>query len=582
MLGAGTTSRDSARGKAAPTPNNKPTSSHASVSDVSEIASRLAVVEVAGKPPQSRLPLSDYTNRNLAGNTAKRSMARNGFQEGRPAVNPDERRPTSMVFYPQRDRQLPLALPGNTMQRRRSSSVPVFYPSPYAYSMSDVFTASKEEPKTFNKSSQSVHEQSKPLPAAFAPDVPSVPSAVATMYDGELQSEETDPDTQRAAEALQQTPGMSKEEFERQMLELVREMEPRSTPDSVDRDGQVSPDFIMEKERESRLQRQLNSAVSSGAINGDQARSEKPAGQGIKRSTIEYWQGIQDASLPSSQVSRAGEEEMMQGGKSHAASGDTVDNGYGRRRERQTARKIQEPSAAPELRKVLPVEDRVPNSAAETVRAQEADHGAPSLTPLRELMEAAHDTSDEASSLAPSQDASRPDHITPERIQYADLHRSGSSSSRTVLQAKPTSKLSDLGSQLPAFNTGTDRAAVQRVMASPNLVREPFTPIGRTSTSSNRDLRPAQTSSSSTSQVSQKLKSLGGRNSSDARRPGTPRRSSEESGSMASDKRSVSTPKAEDAQRSFDQLIKSDETIQYTLTPQNMREMEVWKRGCNL
>lgn len=583
MLGAGTTSRDSTRGKGAPNPNSKPTNSHVSVSDVDEIASRAAVVEVIGKPPPSRSPLSDYTNRNVAGNAAKRPVAWNGFQEGRPTVNPDERRPTSMVFYPLKDRQLPLAPPGSTMQRRRSSSVPVFYPSPYVYPMSDVFTASEEAPETVNNSSQSVHEQGKPLPAAKSSDVPSIPAAVANMYDDELQPGEINQNTKRAADASQGTPGMSKEEFERQMLELVREMKPRSTPDSVDHDGQVSSDFVEEKELENRPQRQLDGAESSGAIDGDQARSEKPAGQGVKRSTIEHWRGTRDASLSSfhEKVSRVGEEEMMQGGQSRAASGDTVDNGYGPRWKhhhgRPASRKIQEPSTTLGLRKVLPIEDPVPNSAAETVRAQEADNGAPSLTPLRELMEAAHDTSDEASSLAPSQDASKPDHITPERFQYADLPRSGSFSSRTVSQAKPASKLSDLGSQFPAVITGTDRAAVQRVMPSPISAREPCAPIGRTSTSSNRDLTPVQTSSPSTSQVSQKLKGRVGRDSSDARRPSTPRRSSEGSGSMASDKRSLSTPKAEDAQRSFDQLIKSDETIQYTLTPQNMREMEVWK-----
>lgn len=34
------------------------------------------------------------------------------------------------------------------------------------------------------------------------------------------------------------------------------------------------------------------------------------------------------------------------------------------------------------------------------------------------------------------------------------------------------------------------------------------------------------------------------------------------------------TPKVE-AQQSFEQLMKSDETIQYTLTPRSVREMDV-------
>lgn len=584
MLGTQQISHDSSRGTGASSPNSKPTSSHVSISGVDNIASRAAVVEVMGKPPPSRSPLSEYTNRDVAGNAAKRPVALNDVQKGRRTVNPDERRPTSMVFYPLQDRKLPLAPLGSTMQRRRASSVPVFYPSPYVYPMSDVFTASKEAPETLNNSFQSVQEQGKPLPAAPSSNVPSIPAVVATIYDGELQPGGINENKKRAAEASQGTPGMSEEEFERQMLELVRGMNPRSTPDSVDSDGRAPFDFIEEKESEIRPQRQSDGDESSRTVDGDQARSEKPANQGVKRSTIESWRGTRDGSLSSfhEKVSRVGEEEMMQGGQSRAASGDTVDNGYGPRREhhqgRPASRQIQEPSTTPGLPKVLPIVDPVPNSAAETVRAREAENGAPSLTPLRELMEAAHDTSDEASSLAPSQDASKSEHITPERFQYADLPRSGSFSSRTVSQAKPVSKLSDLGSQFPVVITGTDRAAVQRVMPLPISARELCTPMGRTSTSSNRDLTPAHTSSSSTSQVSQKLKGLVGRDSSDARRPGTPRGSSEESSSMASDKRSLSTPKAEDAQRSFDQLIKSDETIQYTLTPQNMREMEVWKK----
>lgn len=586
MLGVRTTSRDPTRGEGAPTSHSKPTNSHASFRDVDDIAPSPAVVEVLGKPAPSRLPLSDCTNQNLAGNAAKTPVA---LQEGRPMMNSDERRPTSMVFYPPEERQLPLAPSGSTMQRRRSSSVPVYYPSPHMHPRSDVFTAPEDAPKTFIHTSHLVHEQGEPLPAAPTSDVRSSPAAVATMYDDELQPRGIDQNVKRAAEASLETPGMSKDEFERQMLELVREMEPRPTTDSVDRDGQVSLDCNEEEEREVRPQRQSNGAESSGMIDEDRARFEKSTGQGVKQSTIEYWRGTQDSSLPSSheKISQVGEEEMMQGGPSRAASGDTVDNEYGRRRERQApyfyqgppaSRKIQEPSTTPGSRKVLSIEDPVPSSAAETVRAQGADNGVPSLTPLRELMEAAHDTSDEASSLAPSQDACKPDHITPERFQYADPPRSGSLSSRTVSQAKPVSKLSDLGLQFPAVIAGTDRAAVQRVMPSPISAREPCAPIGRTSTSSNRDLKPVQTSSSSTSQVSQKLKGLVGRDSSDSRQPGTPRRSSEESGSMASDKRSLSTPKAEDAQRSFDQLIKSDETIQYTLTPQNMREMEVCQR----
>lgn len=143
--------------------------------------------------------------------------------------------------------------------------------------------------------------------------------------------------------------------------------------------------------------------------------------------------------------------------------------------------------------------------------------------------------------------------------------------SSVFAQAKPAVNVSDIKRQLPPVNTAAaERATVQRVSPSPISAVDTQSPIGRTSTSSSRELRPTHTSNSNTSQKAQKLKGLIGRESHEGNR-----QSSDEGGSILGDRRSLKTPKTDETQRSFDQLIKSDETIQYTLTPQSVREMDV-------
>ena len=196
----------------------------------------------------------------------------------------------------------------------------------------------------------------------------------------------------------------------------------------------------------------------------------------------------------------------------------------------------------------------------------------PPLTPLQELMEAAHDTSDHASSTDPSHGTSRSD-------AYVPAHRpQGSGSVRTdTLSANnansnqsPTAstKFSDIRAQPLSVNTGTERAAVHRVSpASATLAN------GRTSTSSIRDGRP-MTASSTTSQMSSKIKGMIGRESGDLIRQPMPRRNSSDGSSILVNGMQR-TPRSADKEQDFEDLIKSDETVKYTLTPQNMREMEV-------
>ncbi|KAL8748342.1 MAG: hypothetical protein Q9184_007376 [Pyrenodesmia sp. 2 TL-2023] len=136
----------------------------------------------------------------------------------------------------------------------------------------------------------------------------------------------------------------------------------------------------------------------------------------------------------------------------------------------------------------------------------------------------------------------------------------------TFAQSKLPAKVSDIRKQLPPVSTGVERAAVQRLSLSPGGTID--SPVGRTSTSSSRELRALHTSGSSASQKAARLKGLVGRESSDTNRQFALSRTSSEGSSVA-----IRTPKVE-AQQSFEKLMKSDETIQYTLTPRSVREMD--------
>lgn len=203
-----------------------------------------------------------------------------------------------------------------------------------------------------------------------------------------------------------------------------------------------------------------------------------------------------------------------------------------------------------------------------------SQQGVPPLTTLRELMDAARDTSDEGSSIAPSYGTPKSEIFVPAHpFQGSDSQRIPSytsSNSNNTQSSASASKLVDLHTQPSTVNIGTERAAVQRISPSTS---SPLTPTGRNSTS-NRDGRPA-TSGSTGSQASSKIKGIIGRESGDMiRQPLHHRTSSADSGSLINGQ--LRTPKSADKEMDFEELIKSDETVKYTLTPQNMREMEVF------
>ena len=227
---------------------------------------------------------------------------------------------------------------------------------------------------------------------------------------------------------------------------------------------------------------------------------------------------------------------------------------------------------------ILSGQDLQPDGTISSKRSRPPvqENGVPTLGPLREMVEAAHDTSDEASSVAPS---------LVERAHHSPYVKNASLASSTPLYATaPLSgnKLSDLRRQLPSVHTGpsgapTERAGVQRVSPSPGGLADPITPQGRSSESSNRDFRSTYVTTSGTSPGSVKTKARAGSH------PGQPalgpvasRTSSDGSKNVPDERYRRASSQSGEKERNFEELINSDETIQYTLTPQNMREMEVF------
>lgn len=209
-------------------------------------------------------------------------------------------------------------------------------------------------------------------------------------------------------------------------------------------------------------------------------------------------------------------------------------------------------------------------------------HGSPALTPLREMIEDAHETVDEASSLPPGHDAYRSQPGMPfERAINGHFQRSDFYSSPPYAYAKRSSsggRLSDLRNKIPALQSGlsADKVAAQLGYSPTSSPRESITQGARRSGSSGRDQRPIHTSGTGASQVPNKSNGLHDRQHGATDRPSlASRTSSEGSRSMTRGKHSQTVSRPEDKQRSFEKLIRSDDTIQYTLTPQTMRDMEV-------
>ena len=211
---------------------------------------------------------------------------------------------------------------------------------------------------------------------------------------------------------------------------------------------------------------------------------------------------------------------------------------------------------------------------AKSSRPPGPENGVPPLTPLREMVEAAHDTSDEASMTAGHAERVR------QSPKSTSLALSGHAQSSS---ASDGTKLSQLRHKLPAVYTetpavGVERSTVQRVPNSSGAHRDPTTPQGRSSDDSIRDLRSAYAATSAASPASVKVVPRSGSMSGASLGPVTSRTSSEGSKATSVERHHRRRSSSIEKEHEFEQLMKSDETLHINLTPQNMRELEVsWK-----
>jgi hypothetical protein len=126
----------------------------------------------------------------------------------------------------------------------------------------------------------------------------------------------------------------------------------------------------------------------------------------------------------------------------------------------------------------------------------------------------------------------------------------------------------------------TERAAVQRISTRPSTSAAPSIqtttltkPRRSGSFGSHREKRP-MTAGSTTSQVSTKLKGL-------ISRPAEPAPLRLRSSSETSRASATAGGGSYDDTTGLDELIRSEETLHYTLTPRSVREMDVGLTNCN-
>jgi hypothetical protein len=165
-----------------------------------------------------------------------------------------------------------------------------------------------------------------------------------------------------------------------------------------------------------------------------------------------------------------------------------------------------------------PLQPASTSSVTSHPRILSAENGAPPLTPLREMMEGAQDTSDES------------------------IYSNGYEGTGLLFDKDGNIDYNRMARQ-EAFSKP------RKPYVSPRNAPVPRNSPPRSKTDTPKAERQLHTSGSGSSSSSRGKKAL---------------RTSEESGQKG------------DKGQSFEQLIRSDTTIQYTLTPQNMRDIEVF------
>lgn len=504
-----------------------------------------------------------------------------GFSAGTPSPEANRGRPRSMIDYRRATNESPAHSPtrsqapntlgfvGNegrpSQRRQRSSSMPAGQ-TPYVTPTNETFTTPTEGPDPFvRENDRADAEKEMPKLTDDARTVSDRSQAVTTMYDGAIsQGVETLPDDRAEWDDRGVSTSSKSSNY---TDEYNHEMTPQAL--RLHKPGKV----VLKQIRNSRdSTRSSNYSFLVGELNpvghpGEEARS--PVGKENETRGVAF----SERSNHKNQPSTDGDQLSAGINNGHATLQDRQSRAHDESRAatkrddavlyaaRSNGDFLRSPEATPHARAEAQDEGEVKTTTKAEHHLADIPQGVPPLSPLRELIDAAHDTSDEASSSAISYDAAKTESFVP-------THRyRGSGNSSTFNQGPPPTSASrsiSLRSQAATANTGTEKAAVQRVSPSTST---PRSAAARTSTSSNRDGRP-MTAGSTTSQMSSKIKGIIGRESGDVvRQPMANRNSSERSVTRTSNK-----------EQDFEELIKSAETVRYTLTPQNMREIEVRSR----
>lgn len=174
----------------------------------------------------------------------------------------------------------------------------------------------------------------------------------------------------------------------------------------------------------------------------------------------------------------------------------------------------------------------------------------PPLTPLRELVEAAADTSDEASSVAPSQDA----HSERDRSEEFLPYQRHSRGSDRFIKAQ-TDNLSNYPTRNESIPPASASAETEKSVIRPQP-------------SSSKDARTVASNRSDSFGQTSRVSHSSGSGMAVAHRMSP----TADSDSLPSEQTSLhGKNQSDDRGKNFEELIRRDETLKYTLTPHNVR-----------
>ena len=516
-------------------------------------------------------------------------------------ANADQGRRRSMIEVSKHDSMTPTQTPSQLSQpdlsapsvsdkrpiqgRQRSSSAPIRQ-SPFESPIDEAFTTPRERPDPLERDYDRADvERELPRLTDDSANVP-LPTgdsiAVSTIYDGTISNgiepgpEEISHHPSRGLSTYTES-SLDNDEYDHDLAPRVLNFNGSSIYGETSGNGPING--LLPESRDGTVSSidsfqggQLDPVAQTNISNQSSERKENESEGGV----IPKRAGSLENNTRSSHVGNLANLAMLQGHqlRTYDESGKAVKRDIPVLYEAPSNKdviynpdaNVRSSTGAPdEIGFVTPTKADTPNVKPKA-KALPEDESASAVTPLQEPLEATHETPDNASSSAPSHGTPKSETSAPaRRSEGSDSVRSDTLSAMNTNTSQPSttaSKDADVRAQPPSVNAGTERAAVQRVSSA----TIPLT-NGRTSTSSNREGRP-MTGSSTTSQMSSKIKGVKGRES------GVPRRnSSDGSSSLVSSVRKH--PRSADKEQDFEDLMKSDETVKYTLTPQNMREMEV-------